>query len=410
MPCARRSRCATARARRRGARLLERRAAGCGSPSSATSARSPPRPGTGSGCRPAPRSCTSRPGRCPAPTSPRCGRHARTSCCSSAAPTGATPRCCCTTPSGIAKARLAAPVVVAGNADAAGRGRRLLAVDRAPVRRHRQRAAARSASWRPRRRGPPSARPSSATSSAARASRAAGGFAGVVRAPTPDAVLRRRRGARRRRGRRRARGRRRRGDDRRLLGARPRRARTPTLHREVVGTLWHARTVEADLGMRWNAEGVVEAGERERIAAVRRHDPVCRRGRGRPGPPRRRRTPVGRRGGDRLDGCGGRGAPARPAAAPVGAAAPARRRRRWSSGPAACCGTRPVTSGDRVLARVTERPRRRLAGARARAPAGGRRLRALRGGAARGRVPRCRGRPGGPARGASGRRCERGLR
>jgi uncharacterized protein (TIGR01319 family) len=38
-----------------------------------------------------------------------------------------------------------------------------------------------------------------------------------------------------------------------------------TIHREVVGTLWHARTVEADLGMRWTAEGVVEAGDRERI-------------------------------------------------------------------------------------------------------------------------------------------------
>ncbi len=39
-----------------------------------------------------------------------------------------------------------------------------------------------------------------------------------------------------------------------------------TIHREVVGTLWHARTVEADLGMRWNAEGIVEAAVRERIA------------------------------------------------------------------------------------------------------------------------------------------------
>ncbi|HEX6917843.1 MAG TPA: glutamate mutase L [Phycicoccus sp.] len=38
-----------------------------------------------------------------------------------------------------------------------------------------------------------------------------------------------------------------------------------TIHREVVGTLWHARTVEADLGMRWNAEGVVEAAARERL-------------------------------------------------------------------------------------------------------------------------------------------------
>ncbi|HMM93488.1 glutamate mutase L [Phycicoccus sp.] len=46
------------------------------------------------------------------------------------------------------------------------------------------------------------------------------------------------------------------------------------IHREVVGTVWHARTVEADLGMRWNAEGVVEAAERERLplaAEVVRH-------------------------------------------------------------------------------------------------------------------------------------------
>jgi uncharacterized protein (TIGR01319 family) len=39
-----------------------------------------------------------------------------------------------------------------------------------------------------------------------------------------------------------------------------------TLRRDVVGTLWHARTVEADLGMRWNAEGIVEAAAREGLA------------------------------------------------------------------------------------------------------------------------------------------------
>ncbi|MEO7234463.1 MAG: glutamate mutase L [Lapillicoccus sp.] len=32
-----------------------------------------------------------------------------------------------------------------------------------------------------------------------------------------------------------------------------------TLRREVVAPLWHARTVEGDLGMRWNADGVLEA-------------------------------------------------------------------------------------------------------------------------------------------------------
>lgn len=35
------------------------------------------------------------------------------------------------------------------------------------------------------------------------------------------------------------------------------------LAKDVVAPLWHARTVEADLGMRWNAEGVVEAAGRE---------------------------------------------------------------------------------------------------------------------------------------------------
>lgn len=38
-----------------------------------------------------------------------------------------------------------------------------------------------------------------------------------------------------------------------------------TMRRDVVGPLWHARTVEADLGMRWNAEGILEAAARERL-------------------------------------------------------------------------------------------------------------------------------------------------
>lgn len=38
-----------------------------------------------------------------------------------------------------------------------------------------------------------------------------------------------------------------------------------TLHRDVVAPLWQARTVEADLGMRWNAEGIVEAAAREHL-------------------------------------------------------------------------------------------------------------------------------------------------
>lgn len=38
------------------------------------------------------------------------------------------------------------------------------------------------------------------------------------------------------------------------------------LAKDVVAPLWHARTVEADLGMRWNAEGVVEAAGREHVS------------------------------------------------------------------------------------------------------------------------------------------------
>ncbi len=37
------------------------------------------------------------------------------------------------------------------------------------------------------------------------------------------------------------------------------------LRKEVVPPLWHARTVEGDLGMRWNANGVVEAAAVERL-------------------------------------------------------------------------------------------------------------------------------------------------
>ena len=141
-----------------------------------------------------------------------------------------------------------------------------------------------------------------------------------------------------------------------------------TIHREVVGTLWHARTVKADLGMRWNAEGVVEAARRERrhstlaaagyagrvasdtghlatsdaewqaeewlaetaaVVAVRRH--------GRPRPP-------------------------------VRAAATARARSPSSSGRVACCAT-PPDVGPRVLAEWATAGRG--GGARCRTPRGG---------------------------------------
>ncbi|MGZ4699334.1 MAG: glutamate mutase L [Oryzihumus sp.] len=41
-----------------------------------------------------------------------------------------------------------------------------------------------------------------------------------------------------------------------------------TLHKDVVAPLWHARTVEGDLGMRWNATGVVEAAVAEHLQAA----------------------------------------------------------------------------------------------------------------------------------------------
>ena len=37
------------------------------------------------------------------------------------------------------------------------------------------------------------------------------------------------------------------------------------LDKEVVSTLWRSRTVEGDLGVRWNALGIVEAAETERL-------------------------------------------------------------------------------------------------------------------------------------------------
>lgn len=40
-----------------------------------------------------------------------------------------------------------------------------------------------------------------------------------------------------------------------------------SLRKEVVARLWHARTVEGDLGMRWNAPGVLEAADAEALPA-----------------------------------------------------------------------------------------------------------------------------------------------
>jgi uncharacterized protein (TIGR01319 family) len=41
-----------------------------------------------------------------------------------------------------------------------------------------------------------------------------------------------------------------------------------TLRKEVVAPLWHARTVEGDLGMRWSARGVAQAAAAERLLST----------------------------------------------------------------------------------------------------------------------------------------------
>jgi uncharacterized protein (TIGR01319 family) len=50
---------------------------------------------------------------------------------------------------------------------------------------------------------------------------------------------------------------------------------TPDESREVAGTLWRARTVEGDLGMRWGAPGVVRAAEAERLLAPGEAGPLA---------------------------------------------------------------------------------------------------------------------------------------
>ncbi|MEV5691195.1 glutamate mutase L [Micromonospora globbae] len=46
--------------------------------------------------------------------------------------------------------------------------------------------------------------------------------------------------------------------------------------REVAGTLWRARTVEGDLGMRWSAPGVVRAAAEERLLAPGEQEDLAR--------------------------------------------------------------------------------------------------------------------------------------
>ena len=59
---------------------------------------------------------------------------------------------------------------------------------------------------------------------------------------------------------------------------RPDAERTTGPAREVAGTLWRARTVEGDLGVRWSAPGVVAAARAEKLldgAAAARFGPVA---------------------------------------------------------------------------------------------------------------------------------------
>lgn len=161
----------------------------------------------------------------------------------------------------LARARVGAPVVVAGNAGAAGEVATELA---ATGRRYRV-----TANVLPRI-GELSPAPAREAIRDVFLEHVIGGkrlsrgpaFASLVRAPTPDAVLA---GV--------ARLAEARGEDVLLVdvgGATTDvySVLTPegedaAIRRDVVGTLWHARTVEGDLGMRWNAAGSWEAGVAE---------------------------------------------------------------------------------------------------------------------------------------------------
>ncbi len=163
----------------------------------------------------------------------------------------------------LARARLAAPVVVAGNAEAAPGVAALLATTRRKV------VVTDNVLPRIGVVAPEGARAAIREAFLAHVIGGKGlsrgrGFAELVRAPTPDAVLR---GVEVLAG---VVG----GDvlvvdvggaTTDVYSVLTPQGEDATIHREVVGTLWHARTVEADLGMRWTAEGVVDAAARERL-------------------------------------------------------------------------------------------------------------------------------------------------
>ena len=192
------------------------------------------------------------------------------SCCWWAAPTAATRRCCCTTPGDSARPGSRRPVVLAGNAEARdealheleSRGRKVVATDNVlPAI------------------GVLEPRPARAAIRDVFIRHVIGGkglsrgkdFAAMVRAATPDVVLAGVEvladGA----------------PDDGLPGAGDvlvvdiggattdvYSVITPEgedagLRKEVVETMWRARTVEGDLGMRWNAANVIEAAALEHL-------------------------------------------------------------------------------------------------------------------------------------------------
>ena len=164
------------------------------------------------------------------------------------------------------------------------------------------------------------------------------------------------------------------------------------LAKDVVAPLWQSRTVEADLGMRWSAEGVLEAAGREALPVSDGPAGVCRARGPRARAPPRRRGRAGARPRARPPRRRGGGPAPRPARLAGSEPPPARRRRARHRvrrcAPARGAGGAAVRPGGRH-----RRPRRRLAGAAGRAGGDGHGIPALRGrpaggGAARRRLGR----------------------
>ena len=109
------------------------------------------------------------------------------------------------------------------------------------------------------------------------------------------------------------------------------------LRKEVVEVMWRSRTVEGDLGMRWSA-GAWSTRPRPSGWSLPGEERIAARGGRAPRTP----TPAflaGRRGGARDTTPGWPSSPSPSPCAGTAAAARTCARSRWSSGPAACCGT-----------------------------------------------------------------------